>query len=120
MNISSIEAIPLKIPFTHGGPSIAWAGRDWQFLEIVLVRVETDCGLVGWGEAFSYNCQKAVMAMIENSAPPVLVGKAVSDREQIMHELQVGMHLWGRYGISMFAISGIDIALWDLAAKAAN
>ena len=86
MNISSIEAIPLKIPFTHGGPSIAWAGRDWQFLEIVLVRVETDCGLVGWGEAFSYNCQKAVMAMIENSAPPVLVGKAVSDREQIMHE----------------------------------
>ena len=120
MKISSIEAIPLKIPFTHGGPSIAWAGRDWEFLEIVLVRIETDSGLVGWGEAFSYNCQKAVVAMIEGSAPSVLVGKAVADREQVMHELEVGMHLWGRYGISMFAISGIDIALWDLAAKAAN
>ena len=114
MKISSIEAIPLKIPFTHGGPSIAWAGRDWEFLEIVLVRIETDSGLVGWGEAFSYNCQKAVVAMIEGSAPSVLVGKAVADREQVMHELEVGMHLWGRYGISMFAISGIDIALWDL------
>lgn len=120
MKISSVEAIPLKIPFTHGGPSIAWAGRDWQFLEIVLVRVQTDSGLVGWGEAFSYNCQRAVVAMIEDSAASVLVGKSVSDRCQIMHELQVGMHLWGRYGISMFAISGIDIALWDLTAKAAN
>ena len=117
MKITSVEAIPLRIPFTHGGPSIAWAGRDWQFLEIVLIRVGTDSDLVGWGEAFSYNCQKAVVAMIEGSAPAVLLGKSVADRDKVMHELQVGMHLWGRYGISMFAISGIDIALWDLAAK---
>ena len=118
--VVSVEAIPLKIPFTHGGPSVSWAGSDWQALEIVLVRLQTDSGLVGWGEAFSYNCRRAVVAMIEDSAANVLVDKLVSERAQIMHELQVGMHLWGRYGISMFAISGIDIALWDLTAKAAN
>ena len=118
--VVSVEAIPLKIPFTHGGPSVSWAGSDWQALEIVLVRLQTDSGLVGWGEAFSYNCRRAVVAMIEDSAANVLVGKLVSERAQIMQELQVGMHLWGRYGISMFAISGIDIALWDLTAKAAN
>ena len=115
-----VEAIPLKIPFTHGGPSVSWAGSDWQALEIVLVRLQTDSGLVGWGEAFSYNCRRAVVAMIEDSAANVLADKLVSERAQIMHELQVGMHLWGRYGISMFAISGIDIALWDLTAKAAD
>ena len=118
--VVSVDAIPLKIPFTHGGPSVSWAGSDWQALEIVLVRLQTDSGLVGWGEAFSYNCRRAVVAMIEDSAANVLVGKVVSERTQIMQELQVGMHLWGRYGISMFAISGIDIALWDLTAKAAN
>ena len=118
--VVSVEAIPLKIPFTHGGPSVSWAGSDWQALEIVLVRLQTDAGLVGWGEAFSYNCRRAVVAMIEDSAANVLVGKLVSERAQIIQELQVGMHLWGRYGISMFAISGIDIALWDLTAKAAN
>ena len=50
--VVSVEAIPLKIPFTHGGPSVSWAGSDWQALEIVLVRLETDSGLVAWGEAF--------------------------------------------------------------------
>ena len=120
VKVSSVDAIPLKIPFTHGGPSIAWAGNDWQALDIVLVRLETDAGLVGWGEAFSYNCRWAVVAMIEDVAGPMVLGKQLSDREQVIQELQVQMHLWGRYGISMFAISGIDIALWDLAGKAAE
>ena len=83
MKITSVEAIPLRIPFTHGGPSIAWAGSDWQFLEIVLVRVGTDSDLVGWGEAFSYNCQTAVVAMIEESASAVL---AVSYTHLRAHE----------------------------------
>ena len=96
MKITSVEAIPLRIPFTHGGPSIAWAGRDWQFLEIVLIRVGTDSDLVGWGEAFSYNCQKAVVAMIEESAPAVLLGKSVADRDKVKQELHDGIQLWGR------------------------
>ena len=117
VKVSSVDAIPLKIPFTHGGPSIAWAGNDWPALEIVLVRLEPDAGLVGWGEAFSYNCRRAVVAMIQDVAGPMVLGKQLSDREQVIQELQVQMHLWGRYGISMFAISGIDIALWDIRAK---
>lgn len=34
-----------------------------------------------------------------------------------MEQIQRNLHLFGRYGITMFAISGLDIALWDLAAK---
>ncbi|MEE3286974.1 MAG: mandelate racemase/muconate lactonizing enzyme family protein [Pseudomonadota bacterium] len=120
MQISQVDAIPLSIPFTHGGPSIAWVGNDWKALDVVLVRIETDEGLVGWGEAFSYNCRRAVTAMIEDVAGPLVLGKNVHDRAALVHGLQVQMHLWGRYGVSMFAISGIDLALWDLAGKIAG
>ena len=86
--VVSVEAIPLKIPFTHGGTSVSWAGSDWQALEMEVVRLQRDSGLVGWGEAFSYNCRRAVVAMIEDSAANVLVGKLVSERAQIIQELR--------------------------------
>ena len=38
----------------------------------------------------------------------------------LMEQIQRNLHLFGRYGITMFAISGLDIALWDLAAKRAG
>ena len=120
MRISKVDAIPLRIPFTHGGPSITWAGNDWKALDIVLVRIETDTGLVGWGEAFSYNCRRAVTAMLEDTVAPLILGRNVQERAVLVHDLQVKLHLWGRYGISMFAISGIDMALWDLAGKIAG
>ena len=37
-----------------------------------------------------------------------------------MEQIQRNLHLFGRYGITMFAISGLDIALWDLAAQASK
>ena len=40
--------------------------------------------------------------------------------KNINFELQKKLHLFGRYGITMFAISGVDIALWDIVAKNSN
>jgi L-alanine-DL-glutamate epimerase-like enolase superfamily enzyme len=56
MKISRLDAVPLVIPFSHG------AGARKQ-LDFCLVRVETDEGLVGWGEAFAYSCRSAVAAV---------------------------------------------------------
>ncbi len=95
-------------------------GQPWTAQEIVLVRIESEGGLVGWGEAFSYSCQRPVVAAIEDMIAPLVVGREVTNVSFFMRELQQAVHLFGRYGVVMFGFSGLDIALWDLAAKAAG
>ncbi len=120
MKIAKAEAIPLAIPFSSGGKPAGWGGQAWTTLDIVLVRVETESGLVGWGEAFGYRCRRAVQAAFEDMVAPVVVGRDARDIAGLSRGLQQGLHLFGRYGITMFALSGLDIALWDLAGKAAG
>ena len=120
MKIARVDTIPLAIPHEHGGPPPSWGGQAWNALNILLVRVETEDGAVGWGEGFSYNCMPAVRAAVDHTVGPVVVGRDATDIVALMRELQQATHLFGRYGITMFAISAIDIALWDLAAKRAG
>jgi D-galactarolactone cycloisomerase len=121
MKIARVEAIPLRIPFDHGGAKTAgFGGVDWTRLDMLLVRVETDDGLVGWGEAFSYNCRRAVQAAVEDMVAPLAIGREATDITGLNRRLQQELHLFGRYGITIFAISGLDIALWDIAGKAAG
>ena len=102
------------------GPPPSWGGQAWEALNILLVRVETDDGAIGWGEAFSYNCMPAVQAMIDATVAPILIGRDAARVTSLMREVQQALHLFGRYGITMFAISAVDIALWDIAAKRAG
>lgn len=121
MKIARIEAIPLRIPFDHGGAKTGgFGGVDWTRLDMLLLRVETDTGLVGWGEAFSYNCRRAVQAAVEDMVAPLAVGRDATDIAGLNQRLQQELHLFGRYGITIFAVSGLDIALWDIAGKAAG
>ena len=120
MKIARIETIPLAVPHRHGGPPPSWGGQAWEALNILLVRVETEDGATGWGEAFSYNCMPAVRAVVDATVAPVLIGRDATDVASINRDLQQGLHLFGRYGITMFGISAVDIALWDLAGKRAG
>ena len=121
MKIARIEAIPLRIPFDHGGAKTAgFGGVDWTKLDMLLLRVETDEGLVGWGDPFSYNCRRAVQAAVEDMVAPLAIGRDATDIAGLNQRLQQELHLFGRYGITIFAISGLDIALWDIAGKAAG
>ena len=120
MKITRIETIPLAIPHEHGGPPPAWGGQAWQGLSILLVRVETEDWAAGWGEAFSYNCMPAVQAVVDATLAPILIGRDATDIVALNREMQQALHLFGRYGITMFGISAVDIALWDLAGKRAG
>ena len=120
MKITSIETIPLAIPYDHGGREAGFRDQDWSRLNVALVRVETDNGLVGWGEAFSYNCLKSVKAALDGMVTPIALGQDARDISGLTLRVQKALHLFGRYGITLFAISGLDIALWDIAAKAAG
>ena len=87
---------------------------------MVLVEVTTDSGLTGWGDAFAYVCPRTTRSAVEEMIAPQARGLKVPDAAGIpaaMEQIQRNLHLFGRYGITMFAISGLDIALWDLAAK---
>lgn len=119
MKIRNVETHLLRLPYDSGATG-NWAGSDWQTLDHVLIRIDTEGGLVGWGDAFGYGAAEATRAAVDKIIAPSLIGRDARDIRGIHRALQVENHLWGRYGVMMFAISGIDIALWDLAGKAAD
>jgi L-alanine-DL-glutamate epimerase and related enzymes of enolase superfamily len=93
---------------------------DWGKLDFCLGKVETSSGITGWGDAFSFQCRRPVAEALKHMVIPRVIGKDALDVVNINSELQQALHLFGRYGITMFAISGLDIALWDIASKAAG
>lgn len=122
MKIQQIEAIPLRIPFTVGGRSDAgaWGGRDLKTVDSLLLKVTTDSGLVGWGESFGFTVVPVVKAAIDNVIAPLCLGRDPLLTEKLMRELQRTLHIFGRSGAIMFGLSALDIALWDIAGKAAG
>ena len=121
MKIANVEAIELQIPFSRGveekkTPSFL----NWSKLDFCLIKVETDNGLTGWGDTFCFQGRRPVAEAVTHMIAPRVVGRDARDVAQINHDLQQGLHLFGRYGLTMFAISGLDIALWDIAGKAAG
>src|SRR5204863_5455608 len=110
-----------RIPYDSGVASFRQGAAAISELKMVVVEVSTDSGLTGWGDAFSYVCPKTTCTAVEEMIAPQARGLDVPDAAGIpgvMEGIQRNLHLFGRYGITMFAISALDIALWDLAAKA--
>lgn len=123
MRITTIEPLELSIPFDDGGAGTGVTPMRWHTLDMVLVKVGTDAGLVGWGEAFAYFCRRAVAAQVRDLLAPMLIGQTIdadTDLDALCQQLQQRTCLFGRYGVTTFALSGIDMALWDLKAKAAG
>ncbi len=120
MKIARAEAISLQIPFQYGADSFRIGAGAWRHLDFALIRIETDDGIVGWGEAFSYTCRAATIAAFNTMVVPLALGHDASDIAGLHAKIQKQLHLFGRYGITVFALSGLDIALWDIAGKSAG
>jgi L-alanine-DL-glutamate epimerase-like enolase superfamily enzyme len=82
--------------------------------------VTTDQGLTGWGEAFGFRAVASAKLSVDQLIAPLCIGQDAFRIEALMSEVQKKFHVFGRGGALAFGISAIDIALWDIAGKAAN
>lgn len=82
----------------------------------VFVRVETADGYVGWGEATNYPGVQPIATAVTNLSH-VVVGRSAWDIEALWNRMYRAMYYNGMGGIVMAAISGIDIALYDIIGK---
>ena len=92
---------------------------DHTHFELITATVKLDDGSEGTG--YSYTGGKgghAVAAMITHDLAPMLVGRDAEPVEELYDAMQWHIHYVGRGGIASFAISAVDIALWDLRGKA--
>jgi len=116
VKITDVEAIVLRQPALDDG--IADGSQD-----DLVIKVHTDEGIVGIGEVDS--APEAVHALvtapgshaIANSFHNLLVGEDPTDIERLWQKMYRGMNYIGRRGIAVHALSGIDIALWDIKGK---
>jgi L-alanine-DL-glutamate epimerase-like enolase superfamily enzyme len=122
MIITDIETVPLRIPFKAGTRSdaSAWGDSNLPAADALLVKVTTDEGLVGWGEAFGFRAVASAKLAVDQLIAPLCVGKDATRIEPLMLEAQKKLHVFGRGGALAFGMSAVDIALWDIAGKAAN
>ena len=120
MKIVSAETCVVEIPFALRGSGVGIMPTAWRSLEFALVRLEDERGNVGWGEGFGYFTVDATKAIMDRLILPTLVGATIEDIPAWNLQTQRRIHMFGRHGITIFAIGGIDIALWDLAAKRAG
>jgi len=110
MKIRKIQAFPLAYPEPH------YKGMERY---ITLARVESDDGSVGWGECISQfrEASKATRIIIEEGFAPLLINEDARDVERLWRKMLSHVWWYGSEGIAAFAVSAVDMALWDLKGK---
>ncbi len=118
MKVSSVEALHLRLPTVqeiHDGTQ-----------DVLLVKVSTDTSIVGYGEVVS--CSAVAKAVIEapRSAPrrhglaAALLGADPLDPAGCWSIMYEATRWYGRHGVVLHAMSGVDQALWDIVGKDAG
>lgn len=88
-------------------------------IETTLVRVTTDEGLVGYGEAHAPIAPQVTATIIRTLLAPLLLGENPLAIDRLWERMYASMRIRGHHtGFMSEAMAGIDIALWDIAGKA--
>ncbi len=132
MRIRKVTAQGLHVPIPEARQHTTDFGRIRAF-DSTLVRVETEGGLVGFGEAKaavgSAGTSAALVACIEQELAPLIVGEDARDISRLWDVMYNGSRahfaiarghafpVLGRRGLTIGALAGIDMALWDLLGK---
>lgn len=113
MFIKNVEVKHYLLPLSHPMTD-ATHGVHTHF-EVVLVRLETACGLCGCGYTYTIGRGgEAVKSLIKRELQPMLLDADASRIDWIWERMWWQLHYIGRGGLVAFAMSAVDIALWDL------
>jgi L-alanine-DL-glutamate epimerase-like enolase superfamily enzyme len=123
MQITGVEALVLDTGRDYSDPSQSMEAHGVRF--VCLVKITTDAGIVGWSDV---ETQPHVGRQIVELPPggqigfeslrAALVGEDPLERERLWQKMTRYLAYYGRQGAGMQMISGIDVALWDIAGKA--
>ncbi len=104
-----VVAAPVERPFT--------SSRGWLYKTrgSCIVEIETADGITGWGEC--YGPSAVAKAYLETQFAPRIIGRDAFDVEVIWEDLYNRIKDYGGQGMAASALSGIDIALWDIVGK---
>jgi D-galactarolactone cycloisomerase len=116
MKIHSITTAILRVPL--GDRRFYSSQAAFPERNSLLVRIETDSGLVGWGEGGQYGPPEPVAACIDHVLGPKLLQRDPTEPVRIWEELYAFSRDFGQKGAYIEAISALDIALWDIAGQA--
>lgn len=122
MKITRVTTHHLRSPFTYGageggvGGNLHLGGS----MDTLMVKVETDAGVHGWGEGFGFNLVATTKDAVDRLLAPLCVGEDARDIAALTTKLFRRFHNFGRNGAVTFGISAIDIALWDIAGRIAG
>jgi D-galactarolactone cycloisomerase len=117
MQITNVITYPLRCATNE---PFAYSQKWFKHRTALLIKIETDEGIIGWGESFCHDAWPAIVALIDRVYKPLLIGQEAFSREVIWSLLYNWTRDYGQKGLTTAAMSGIDIALWDIAGKAAG
>ncbi len=115
-DIAKVETFHLAIPSVYGGPPPRGTAQ-WPKVQMLFVRVETEGGLVGWGEAFGHMACATTKVALDTLVKPFCLKADASDIAGLGAHLRRSLHAYGLGSAVAYALSGIDIALWDIRGK---
>ncbi len=116
MIIEGVETKHYLLPLTH--PMTDASHGVMTDFEVVLVKLQTDCGLAGHGYTYTIGCGgAAIRSLIDRDLKSALLGADADCIEAIWQRMWWRLHYIGRGGLVSFAMSAVDIALWDLKGK---
>ena len=114
MKITDIKVHLLSFPLTN-----KWitSGGAMGKRDTIIIQLFTDEGIIGYGEAHHAKAHLVVAQIIENVLKPIVLGADPFYHPLIFQAMYERVFLMGQAGISISAISGIEMALWDIVGK---
>jgi L-rhamnonate dehydratase len=128
LKIVAVKAYPVTLSahFAHRTPNFAsdydparwrWLGQLSNLSGEIVVEIKTDQGITGYGLGGG---GAAGAAVIEHHLSELLIGANPLQVEMLWDQMYSSMAFYGRRGVGVMALSGVDLALWDIAGKHAG